>query len=441
MAAEGAQLVTVEGHVGPSAVLKGIKNQVHVYFETVTGESAEEGRPPVDLCLVLDRSGSMRSKNKMSTAKAAIKGLVEKLSEGDRLALVVYDTKVSVVMGFDDYSVTDISGIFGCIDRVDCQGTTNLHGGLKEGFNLFKKIEETGGTTGRNKKIFLFSDGLVNAGETDPTKICNFVSTIADSGITVDSFGIGDDFNEDLMQNIGEFGCGRFLFIESSEAMDQFVSFALKGVLRLVARQATLKVRGAGPSIAERVYDGDLVSGFALNDLTAKNTRGVLVEVSCSPSAEESRDRVELLKWELDFINTNGDPVSLKGTVDVMVTDDDSKLPKSKNPAVAVALLVRRSSEIDEKADALLESGKRKEATALKEELLAEMTELSVLAPDNVKLKSLLIAQKRSVQELKDTQTSVKKNQKISKKNQYRNRRDSMDYCLNDMVWECQNLD
>jgi Ca-activated chloride channel family protein len=431
-----SELITVKTSVGPSALLRGVKNTANVYFDIVTGQTAEETeRPPVDLCVVLDRSGSMASKGKLSTAKTAMKNLVERLGAKDRFAVVLYDTEVETLFDFEAHDIkSSRDTILGLIDSIKTKATTNLYGGLEAGSKLF------GGNTdkSRNQKIFLFSDGLVNAGITDSTKILELSTSIADKGISLDSFGVGDDFNEDLMRDIGEHGCGRFLYVEDSNAMEQFVSFAMKGILSLVARHARFKVRGAGDGIAEKMYGGEMMAGFNLNDLTTNNSRGVLVEASLSP--KECGEKVDMLRWELTYQNTEGEDKSLTGMVQVLVTEDEKKVEESKDVAVDIALAIRKAVEVDEEVEKLLDANKRDQAIETKKGYMSNLDELLTLDPENIKLKSHVLAQKRAMKDLEDRTVSIQKNRKLGKKNMYRALHDSGGYCMNDFVHEMDHV-
>uniref|UniRef100_A0A7S4KS93 VWFA domain-containing protein n=1 Tax=Paramoeba aestuarina TaxID=180227 RepID=A0A7S4KS93_9EUKA len=431
--ADTNDLITMKASVGPSAVMRGMKNSTHVYFDIVTGEKTETARPPVDLCIVLDRSGSMASKGKLKTAKAAMKSVVEGLSGGDRFAVILYDTGVETLFGLETYDLSkEKELVLSQIDAIKTKGCTNLYGGLEEGLKQFSSTTDKT----RNQKIFLFSDGLVNAGIQDSKKILALATSIADKGIGLDSFGVGDDFNEDLMRDIGENGCGRFLFVEDADAMEQFVSFAMKGIFALVARHAKLKVRGAGDGVAEKMYGGDLLGGFVLNDLTTNNSRGVLVEATLSP---KECGNVELLKWELTYKDLDNQERSLTGIVHVEVTEDEKKV-REVNVPVEVARQIRLAVEIDLEIEKLLDQNKRDEAIKRKKAYMEGLDELLKLDEDNIKLKSHVLAQKRAMKDLEDRSVSIQKNRKLGKKNMYKAMHDSGEYCMNDYVHEIKKV-
>ena len=81
-----------------SQALKGVLNPTHVLFKVVTGHEQEETtRPPINLAIVLDRSGSMMSKGKLSCAKEAIVKVIEGLTDRDVMSFVVYGSDVTTI--------------------------------------------------------------------------------------------------------------------------------------------------------------------------------------------------------------------------------------------------------------------------------------------------------------------------------------------------------
>ncbi len=59
--------------------------------------TTERARPPVNLAIVLDRSGSM-SGDKLRVAKSAVEEAIGRLQPEDRFSVIVYDDVVDVVI-------------------------------------------------------------------------------------------------------------------------------------------------------------------------------------------------------------------------------------------------------------------------------------------------------------------------------------------------------
>jgi Ca-activated chloride channel family protein len=135
-------------------------------------EDTETKRPPINLAIVLDRSGSMDSGHKLKNAKLAIKKVIEALGADDILHLVLYGSEVE--LAFQNASVKDRESLLARVDQVVTEGMTNMHAGLDKGSQVVSEYAKQGYTN----RIFLFSDGLVNEGVTNKQEIYRFISQV-----------------------------------------------------------------------------------------------------------------------------------------------------------------------------------------------------------------------------------------------------------------------
>ena len=164
-------------------------------------------RPNLNLSLVIDKSGSMADQGKMEHARRAAHRLVERLHRGDILSIVVYDDRVRVVRPAK--KVTDRNGLHRLIDRIYPGGRTNLAAGLEEGYRQARKKRKRGYVN----RVLLLSDGLANVGITDPEALRRKAGAMSESGISVSTFGVGLDFDEDLLAAVAYGGGGSYYYI------------------------------------------------------------------------------------------------------------------------------------------------------------------------------------------------------------------------------------
>src|SRR5680860_747422 len=98
----------------------------------VSGQAPEaEDRPPLNLCVVLDRSGSMRAMGKLDRAKEAASLLVRRLGDEDVTSVVAYDDDVRTVAGRT--AGTQRQELLSRIEMIQTGGMTNLSGGWLRG--------------------------------------------------------------------------------------------------------------------------------------------------------------------------------------------------------------------------------------------------------------------------------------------------------------------
>jgi Ca-activated chloride channel family protein len=166
---------------------------------------------PLNISIVIDRSGSMAG-DKINNAKKAAKYIVDQLSPEDYLSIVIYDGSVDVLQYatpvLNKYSIK--SKIDGITDR----GSTNLMGGALEGYAQVKRYYNASFIN----RVLLLSDGLANQGITDPNQIQQLVRQKNKlEGISISTFGVGRDYNEDLMTSMAETGTGNYYFIDNAK--------------------------------------------------------------------------------------------------------------------------------------------------------------------------------------------------------------------------------
>ncbi|HXA00969.1 MAG TPA: VWA domain-containing protein [Cytophagaceae bacterium] len=211
------------------------KNEVYFYIE-LNGSGASK-RLPLNISLVLDRSGSMEQEERMHNAKIAVNYLIDHLNPNDIVSIVAYDHIAMVLHGSEP--VTDKEHLKKKIHRIFPGGTTNISGGLEKGYaevNLTYSKD-------RINRVLLLSDGKANEGITEDYLLDLIVKDHSQKqNISLSTFGLGHEFNETLMHDMAESGGGNYYFIETApEALRDFEQ-EIKLLLTLVARNASLKI-------------------------------------------------------------------------------------------------------------------------------------------------------------------------------------------------------
>ena len=165
-------------------------------------------RPPLNLALVIDRSGSMEGL-RLEYAKTAAKYAISQLTANDKVSITIFDDSVQTIVA--SQNVRSNTHFNQLIDQIQTAGSTNLHGGWLEGANQAASSLEIG----RLNRVLLLSDGQANQGETRPEEIFNQVAGLAKKGISTSTMGVGEDFNEDLLEGIANSGDGNYHFIHN----------------------------------------------------------------------------------------------------------------------------------------------------------------------------------------------------------------------------------
>ncbi|GAB4242314.1 MAG: hypothetical protein Kow0049_31530 [Stanieria sp.] len=202
-------------------------------------------RRPLNLSLVLDRSGSMGG-DPLRYAISAAQQLVEYLTPEDYLSVVVYDDTTQTILS--PQPVENKAKIQAAIGKIYAGGLTNLSDGWLKGFDYVKSQQ----SKERINRVLLLTDGQANVGISDPQALIKIAKEKAKEEIITTTLGFGNHFNEDLLIGIADAAGGNFYFIQSpKEAVDVF-RIEMESLVSVVAQNLTVTLQPeTGVSIAE----------------------------------------------------------------------------------------------------------------------------------------------------------------------------------------------
>jgi Ca-activated chloride channel homolog len=274
--------VQFEGHVNCPAVSTA-GGRVYLRLSIVARDHKRPERRPVNLAVVLDRSGSMSEESKMEYAKAALFALIDQLKREDIFSLVIYDDVVEVIRPAEPVG-GDKEQIRNLVQEITPRGWTNLGGGMQEGFRQAEK------NTSKEyiNRVILLSDGLANQGITDPHRLQNIARRQRDHSISLTTIGVGLDYNENLMVGLSENGGGNYYFLESSRNLASVLRKEFDRLSDVMAQNVTIELDlGRGVTLQDAIgYDhhiNDRKVSIPVGDLYGEDTREVIVELDVPP--------------------------------------------------------------------------------------------------------------------------------------------------------------
>lgn len=162
---------------------------------------------PLNLCLVLDHSGSMGGRP-IDTVKQAAQRLVDRLSWGDRISIVAFDHKAKVLVPSQE--LDNPASIKLQISQLKAGGGTAIDEGLRLAIEELAK-----GKRDAVSQAFLLTDGENEHGDND--RCLKLAQLAADYKLTVNTLGFGDAWNQDILEKIADAGRGTLSFIQRPE--------------------------------------------------------------------------------------------------------------------------------------------------------------------------------------------------------------------------------
>ncbi len=327
--------------------------------------SVSKDRPPLNLCLVIDRSGSMGSAGKLDYVKEAAKYVVDKLGPRDRLSIVAFDSDVKVVQ--KNTRVENKALVKSKIDELFAGSNTNLSGGLEEGYAQAKK----GKKKNYLSRVILLSDGLANEGITDLEKLASLARNRQKKGVFTTAMGVGADYDDQLLTLIATGGAGNYYYIDRPQAVPTIFAKELSGIVNVAASGINVELDlepGVRVANVRGYHYRELGGGryeVPVGDIASGQEYTVFLELELPAVAEEKTVTLGtvLVRYEDQLVKKS-------------ITSPPTKLAMHFVPSVEVVAqnevtevvntaYAMENAEVMEQARELIGKGRRDEATAL----------------------------------------------------------------------------
>lgn len=193
---------------------------------------AEIERPPLNLAIAVDTSGSMRGEP-MDYLKEGLFRMLDDLQPEDRVTLVGFSGTATLLV---DNLAGDDAELSLAIGNLEAQGKTNIYDGLRIAYDTV----EAHADPERQNRVILLSDGEATAGIVADDKIVAMSGAYNKEGYSLTTIGIGTDFDPELMRELSESGAGAFYYLEDPAAVREVFEEEVKTFLVPLAKDVTL---------------------------------------------------------------------------------------------------------------------------------------------------------------------------------------------------------
>jgi len=348
--------VKIEADLGQSVVNRRASDRVYLRLSLKSLAAKDrERRSPINVAIVIDRSGSMQG-DRLAAAKDGARAALERLGKDDIVSLVAYNHNVDVLVPAGRFQGKR-DELERAIDKLRADGTTALYDGVKEGGRQLKEfLSDT-----KVNRVVLLSDGLANVGPSTPRELAELGRDLASKGISVSTIGLGLEYNEDLMQRLAAASDGNHVFVERPSDLAEIFDREFGDALSIAAQDITITIEcrlGFKPiRILGRDADisGNRIS-LKLNQLQAENERYVVVELEAPKGADLGEADVADIGVEYLDIDS-GSRAKTQAHAKARITDNDDEAEASVNKSVMSQVTEQVATENSEKAVEMRDKG------------------------------------------------------------------------------------
>ncbi|MBR0458484.1 MAG: von Willebrand factor type A domain-containing protein [Victivallales bacterium] len=203
----------------------------------VKAREPEGPRPPVNLVLLVDVSGSMYSENKLPLLKRAMRMLAENFREQDSISLVTYANGTRVVL--DGVPGTEQGTIFRELDELQAAGGTYGEGGIQLAYQTALKHFKRDGVN----RVILGTDGDFNVGISDLGELSRFIAKQAKTGVFLSIMGFGmGNYHDSTLKRLSSDGNGNYGYIDTINEARKLLVEQLDSTLVTVAKDVKVQV-------------------------------------------------------------------------------------------------------------------------------------------------------------------------------------------------------
>ena len=333
-----------------------IDEVVNVMVELTAPPAAPVERAPLDVVVVLDRSGSMAGAP-LRSVTAATEQLLRLAGADDRIAVVTFASEVQLVLPLGHH---DPVAAARTLRRIGPGGSTNLSGGWLKGLELLTSDVREGAL----RRIVVLTDGHANAGIKDAAELTALIGSGTAQSITTSCIGFADGYDEQLLANLADAGRGNDYWCAGPDQATQVFSDEFGGLASVVAQNISVEIAPTAAVATAAVLNEfpltDLPNGgiqVAIGDAYGSESRRVVARFNLRPLPAEGP--VDIATVTLRWASTVGSvalhtvtlPVTVTAGSDPVVTDPGA------DPRVHEEVLILEAARLQRDAHRAAEVG------------------------------------------------------------------------------------
>ncbi len=244
------QTLKIDARLGHATIAKGGDGETFL-FASVTGADAQQAAPPLNLAIVVDKSGSMKGERIARAIDAGV-GIVERMRDGDTITVVDFDTSADVVVAPTRLTGSNRSSVETAIRGIRLGGDTCISCGLE---TAAAQLRVAPVASEHVTRMIVLSDGATNHGVTDMGGLRSIAARMRDRGCSITTIGVDVDFDEKVMAALATESNGRHYFVASAAGLPAIFSQEFDSLVASVAQDAEMTIELGPGATVEQVFD------------------------------------------------------------------------------------------------------------------------------------------------------------------------------------------
>jgi Ca-activated chloride channel family protein len=345
-------------------VPSGKEQEMVVRLRAVAERVEVTQKPPINLWLVVDTSGSMVG-DSITRARAASVTLLERMTPGDTLSVVTFGSQAEVLVPSTVITSENVGSIRSKIETMAANGTTDMASGLSAGL---AQVQKGFSPKGINRIVFL-GDGVPN----DPAPILPLARNAGQLGIAITALGLGLEYDETLMGQLAQTSGGVFHFVDTPARVAAVFDDEVRRLKQVVQKAGWITLT-PGPGVALRGVIGLPAQHFgrgyrvSIGDLSEGQSREILVRVGVGKHVAGAT--VEVLDAVLDYQDALNDMVKQqeRAFASAVSTSSEDELSAGRDKEVELLAARMTIADLTVRAIASARAGDLRTARALVDE-------------------------------------------------------------------------
>lgn len=247
-------------------------------------------------------TGFLGGKTKLNQVKEAANHCIDLLQNGDYISIITFNTHANTIQESIKIDSNNKQAIKQKIKSISANGGTNVHAGWLNGsMEVAKKL-----STKSINRVLVLTDGEISFGYPNSQEITSAVEGLAQKGISTTTFGVGDHYNEDLLEKMATVSGGNSYYIEDENKVVSILQEEFTCLNNIIANNATLEFVSNNEASVTCLNELDYVNKkFIIGNLVGEKEVSILLEFTYN-NKNSLGELFNLGQINLEFVNNQG---------------------------------------------------------------------------------------------------------------------------------------